>query len=125
MNGDVAACASSPMLLTRLTVLAAIQRPVRRFALQLHPCARDEEFMRLALREAKGAFDGGEVPIGAVLVRDGRVISVGRNRVEDLRDASAHAEMLCVRSAAAKLGGWRLSNTVSIPLRARNALVQS
>ena len=81
--------------------------------------------MRLALREAKGAFDGGEVPIGAVLVRDGRVISVGRNRVEDLRDASAHAEMLCVRSAAAKLGGWRLSNTVSIPLRARNALVQS
>ena len=66
--------------------------------------------MRLARREARVAFDRGEVPIGAVLVRDDQVISVGSNRVEDLQDASAHAELLCMRAGAAQLRSWRLSN---------------
>lgn len=72
---------------------------------------QDEKYMRLALREARNAFGEGEVPIGAVLVRGGKVISVGRNRVETLHDASAHAEMLCMRAAAAELRSWRLGNS--------------
>ena len=66
--------------------------------------------MQLALREARHAYDRGEVPIGAVLIRNGQVISAGRNRVEELQDASAHAEMLTMRTGAAELRGWRLSN---------------
>jgi len=67
--------------------------------------------MRLALREAASAYQSGEVPIGAVLVVEGRMIAAARNRVEELQDASAHAEMLCVRQAAAELGTWRLEGS--------------
>ena len=68
----------------------------------------DAQWMAHALREASVAFDEGEVPIGAVLVRDGQVISTARNRVEATHDASAHAEMLCLRSAGSALSTWRL-----------------
>ena len=65
--------------------------------------------MREALKEARRAFDEDEVPIGAILVVEGKIISRGRNQVELLRDATAHAEMLCLSAATEKAEGWRLS----------------
>jgi tRNA(adenine34) deaminase len=61
-----------------------------------------------ALSEAQAAARLGDVPIGAVVVREGRVIARGRNRREVLRDPTAHAELSAVRQAAKILGGWRL-----------------
>ncbi len=71
----------------------------------------DERFMFEALKEAIKAYKLGEVPVGAVLVQEGRVIAKGYNQVELLNDATAHAEMLCVTSAYSVLGNWRLLNT--------------
>ena len=62
-----------------------------------------------ALREAQAAAQEGEVPVGAVVVHDGRVIARGRNRKEQLPDPTAHAEILALREAAKVLGAWRLS----------------
>lgn len=70
-----------------------------------------DTFMREALAEAREAGRLGDVPVGAVVVRDGRVIARGRNRREHDRDPTAHAELLAVREAARALGGWRLSDT--------------
>lgn len=67
-----------------------------------------EAFMREALGQARLAYAKGEVPVGAVAVRDGRVIGRGHNRKEELGDATAHAEMLALREATETLGGWRL-----------------
>ena len=64
--------------------------------------------MEIALEEARAALDGGEVPVGAVAVREGRIVGRGRNRTEELQDPTAHAEMLAIREAAAALGSWRL-----------------
>lgn len=64
----------------------------------------DEYFMRQALREAKEAYVDGEIPIGAVVVMDNKIISRGHNQVEKLNDATAHAEMLALTSAFAFLG---------------------
>lgn len=71
----------------------------------------DERFMREALKEAKKAFDRDEVPVGAVLVYEGKIIARGFNQVEMLKDATAHAEMLCLTSASSYLENWRLTNT--------------
>jgi tRNA(adenine34) deaminase len=71
--------------------------------------AVDAAFMRFALAEAAAAGEAGEVPIGAVLTMGGEVVALGRNQVEQLGDASAHAEMLCLRAAAAATGNWRLN----------------
>ena len=71
-----------------------------------------EHFMRLALREAEKAARLGEVPAGCVIVRDGKIIARGRNQTEGKKDPTAHAEMVAIRRAAAKLGDWRLENTV-------------
>lgn len=71
----------------------------------------DEYFMREALKEAKKAFAADEVPVGAVLVKDNRVIARGYNQVELLRDATAHAEILCITSGASFLDNWRLADT--------------
>jgi tRNA(adenine34) deaminase len=68
----------------------------------------DEEFMRFALVEAQKAYEANEVPIGAVLVFQNQIISSAYNQVESLKDATAHAEMLCLKKAAEKLGNWRL-----------------
>ena len=65
----------------------------------------DEKFMRLALNEARKAFEEQEVPIGAVVVADGAVIGRGHNLVETLSDLTAHAEMQALTAAAATLGG--------------------
>lgn len=68
----------------------------------------DEHFMREALRQAHKAAAADEVPIGAVIVREGRVIARACNQVEKLRDATAHAEVLAITQASAALGDWRL-----------------
>lgn len=68
----------------------------------------DEEIMRLALEQAKLAGDDLEVPVGAVIVRNGEVVSTGRNRRESEKNALAHAEIEAIDSACKKLGGWRL-----------------
>lgn len=60
--------------------------------------------MRLALEEARLAFDEGEVPVGAVLVKHGEVVTRAHNRVEQAGDATAHAELLCLRDAMERLG---------------------
>jgi tRNA(adenine34) deaminase len=70
-----------------------------------------EHFMRLALREAERAGELGDVPIGAVLVRAGEVIAVGRNERELRGDPTAHAEILALRAAARALGSWRVLET--------------
>jgi tRNA(adenine34) deaminase len=69
---------------------------------------RDELFMGEALIEARKALLAGEVPVGAVAVKAGEIIARAYNKVESLLDASAHAELLCLRKAAEVLGGWRL-----------------
>lgn len=71
----------------------------------------DERFMREAIKEALKAFERGEVPIGAIVVKEGRIISRGYNQVELLHDATAHAEMLAITSAESVLENWRLSKT--------------
>lgn len=68
----------------------------------------DETFMRAALALAQAAADEGEVPVGAVVVRDGVVVGSGRNRREGARSALAHAEIEAIQHACAHLGGWRL-----------------
>ncbi len=68
----------------------------------------DAAFMREALAEAAAAAALGEAPIGAVVVRDGRVIARAHNRREQDRDPAAHAELIALREAAQHLGGWRL-----------------
>lgn len=69
----------------------------------------DNYFMRQALQEAQKAFDADEVPIGAVIVADGRVIARAHNLVETLNDTTAHAEMQAITSASDVLGGKYLS----------------
>ena len=68
----------------------------------------DELYMRQALELAREAAASGEVPIGAVLVARGRVQGRGRNRREEAKDATRHAEMDAIREACAAMGGWRL-----------------
>ncbi len=68
----------------------------------------DRRFMRHCLRLATAASRRGEVPVGAVVVREGQVLGSGSNRVERSRDASAHAELLALRAASRRLGSWRL-----------------
>jgi tRNA(adenine34) deaminase len=67
-----------------------------------------EKFMKEALAEATLAFQKGDVPVGAVAVREGLIIGRGHNRKEELKDPTAHAEMIALREAARTLGGWRL-----------------
>ncbi len=69
----------------------------------------DEHFMEEALRQARKAAAKGEVPVGAVLVVNGTVLTKAHNQVEELKDATAHAEMLVVTAAAGELGDWRLN----------------
>ena len=70
----------------------------------------DEQFMRKALAEAQAAFDEGEIPVGAVVVCKGRIISRAHNLTETLHDVTAHAEMQAITSAADLLGGKYLTD---------------
>jgi len=69
----------------------------------------DEAFMSEALRLARKAFEKEEVPVGAIVVRAGRIIARAFNQVEMLKDATAHAEMLAITQAEAAVGDWRLN----------------
>jgi tRNA(adenine34) deaminase len=69
------------------------------------PAQADEHFMRLALNEAKKAFQHDEIPIGAVIVCQGKVVGRGSNLTEQLNDVTAHAEMQAFTAAAQTLGG--------------------
>jgi len=71
----------------------------------------DWELMGLCLEEAKQAFAEGEVPIGALIVKDGVIVAKAHNRRELDGDPTAHAEILAIRAAAQALGGWRLTGT--------------
>ncbi|MYM71924.1 tRNA adenosine(34) deaminase TadA [Duganella sp. FT134W] len=68
----------------------------------------DTAFMQLALEQAQQAWDLGEVPVGAVVVKDGEVIAVGCNQPIGKHDPTAHAEIVALRAAAEKLGNYRL-----------------
>lgn len=70
----------------------------------------DESWMRQALRLAGKAYDAGEVPVGAVVVREGTIIARAYNQVELLKDATAHAEMLAITQGEAAVGDWRLND---------------
>src|SRR5206468_5788230 len=70
----------------------------------------DEFFLREALRQAQKAYAADEVPVGAVVVREGKIIARAHNQVELLKDATAHAEMLALTQAEAAAGDWRLTD---------------
>lgn len=69
---------------------------------------RMKKYMVEALKEAEIAASEGEVPVGAVIVRDGEIIARAHNMTEQTKDPTAHAEMLAIRQASQRLGGWRL-----------------
>ena len=73
---------------------------------------RDEHFMRLALREAQRAAEHDDVPIGSVVVREGEMIGAAGNERELRGDPTAHAELLALREASSRLGGWRVPDSV-------------
>ena len=70
----------------------------------------DESFMRVALQLAAKAYEADEVPVGAIVVRAGRIIARAWNQVELLKDATGHAEMLALTQAEAAVGDWRLTD---------------
>ncbi len=73
---------------------------------------RDDYFMRIALREAERALEHDDVPIGAVLVREGELVAGAHNERELRQDPTAHAEIIALREAARALGSWRLLDSV-------------
>ena len=75
--------------------------------------AVDEQYMRAALREAEAALAKDEVPVGAIIVKDGRVIGRAHNMRETLNDPTAHAEMIAITQAAEALGAWRLEGATA------------
>ena len=68
-----------------------------------------QDYMRIALSEAQIAYDQGEVPVGAVVIKDGVIVGKGHNTTQTSRDPTSHAEMHAIRDAAKTLGGWRLT----------------
>jgi tRNA(adenine34) deaminase len=82
----------------------------RGYTLKMLETPPDEYFMREALRQAQKAYTADEVPVGAVVVREGKIIARAHNQVELLKDATAHAEMLALTQAEAAVGDWRLTN---------------
>ena len=70
----------------------------------------ENKYMRAAINEALKSRDEGEVPVGAVIVKDGEIIATGRNRRETGKNALYHAELEAIDNACKKLGGWRLEN---------------
>jgi len=72
----------------------------------------DEKWMREALREAENSFRNEEVPVGAVVVKDGVIIGRGCNRKESLKDPTAHAEIIAITAAANSVGDWRLEGSI-------------
>ena len=75
-----------------------------------HLIGDDAQWMRAALREARAAAEADEVPVGCVIVHEGVIIGRGRNQVEALADATAHAEILAIGAASNALESWRLTD---------------
>jgi tRNA(adenine34) deaminase len=73
--------------------------------------AQDEQWMRIALEEAAKATAIGEIPVGAVIVRDGEILAKAHNYRELWQDPTAHAEIVAIRATASALGSWRLTDT--------------
>ncbi len=71
----------------------------------------DEHFMRLALEEAEAAFKESEIPVGAIIVKENRVIATAHNTKEAETDPTAHAELIVLREGASEIGNWRLTDT--------------
>ena len=69
-----------------------------------------EHYMNIALALASDGAAVGEVPVGVVITKDGEIIGRGRNYVEELKDPTAHAEMIAIKDALKSVGGWRLTN---------------
>ena len=82
----------------------------RGYTLKMLEPLPDEYFMREALRQGQKAYAADEVPVGAVVVREDKIIGRAHNQVELLKDATAHAEMLALTQAEAAVGDWRLVN---------------
>ena len=82
----------------------------RGYTLIVNELLPDEYFMREALRQAEKAYATDEVPVGTVIVREGKIIARAHNQVELLKDATAHAEMLALTQAEAAIGDWRLTD---------------
>ena len=68
----------------------------------------DDAFMRVALDEARQALEHGDVPVGAVIVAEGSIVSSGHNEKEAFQDPTAHAEMIAIRAACERAGSWRI-----------------
>lgn len=85
-------------------------KQVRGYNLMMIDLQSDEASMREALRQAQKAYEADEVPVGAVVVRAGKIIARAHNQVELLKDATAHAEMLALTQAEAAVGDWRLTD---------------
>lgn len=73
---------------------------------------KESYFMEVALQEAKKAFNKNEVPVGAVIVCDGKIVAKAHNLKEELNTATAHAEILAINTASSKLNNWRLEDCV-------------
>lgn len=71
-----------------------------------------DHYMQLALREAQLSVDNDEVPVGAIIIKDGAIIGRAHNQTELLKDPTAHAEMIAITQAASAVGDWRLTDTV-------------
>ena len=89
-----------------------------------------KKFMKEALKEAKKAYRKGETPIGAVIVKDGKIVARGHNKRETKRNALCHAEIIAINKACRRLGGWRLFQcdmyvTLEPCLMCAGAIVQS
>ena len=71
---------------------------------------RKEEYMKIALKEAKKAYDMLEIPVGAIIVKEGKIIAKAYNKKEIKQDSTCHAEILAIKKACKKLNAWRLND---------------
>ena len=85
-------------------------RETRGYTLRMLEPLTDEYLMHEALRQAQKAYAADEVPVGAVVVLEGRIIGRAHNQIELLKDATAHSEMLALTQAEAAVGDWRLTD---------------
>jgi len=100
------------MILQRITPTQLISIYLKTRVSGPHFFPRDEYFMRLALREATQAAEHDDIPVGAVVIKDGEVIGAGHNERELREDPTAHAEIIALRAAARSLGSWRVLEAV-------------
>ena len=71
---------------------------------------KKEKFMKEAIKQAKKAYDKEEIPVGAVIVKDGKIIARGYNKKEKKKDTTQHAEIIAIQKASKKIGAWRLQD---------------